>query len=88
MSVEKEVPVREESSSPSEEQEKQHFRLLVVANRLPITIKMQDDVTPGANYFANAGGVQLQGVGRGISHRVVGIEEDDVLHLDWMDRYS
>jgi len=46
--IEKEVPAREDASSPTEENGKdgQHFRLLIVANRLPITIKKQPDVFP------------------------------------------
>jgi hypothetical protein len=49
--MEKEVPAREDAGSPIDENGKdgQHFRLLIVANRLPITIKKQPDVPlPGS----------------------------------------
>jgi hypothetical protein len=44
----KEVPAREEAQSPADDNGKdgQHFRLLIVANRLPITIKKLPDVLP------------------------------------------
>jgi hypothetical protein len=44
--MDKDVPVRDEAGTPTEENGKdgQHFRLLIVANRLPITIKKQPDV--------------------------------------------
>lgn len=41
----KDVPAREEAPSPADDgKDGQHFRLLIVANRLPITIKKQPDV--------------------------------------------
>jgi hypothetical protein len=43
--TEKDIPAREEAPSPADEGKNgQHFRLLIVANRLPITIKKQPDV--------------------------------------------
>jgi hypothetical protein len=47
----KEVPAREEAPSPADDNGKdgQHFRLLIVANRLPITIKKLPDVLPFEN---------------------------------------
>jgi hypothetical protein len=45
--IEKDVPARDDAGSPTEENgnfDGQHFRLLIVANRLPITIKKQPDV--------------------------------------------
>jgi len=46
MASTKDVPTREETQSPPTDngKEEQHFRLLIVANRLPITIKKQPDV--------------------------------------------
>jgi trehalose-6-phosphate synthase len=42
--VETRVPSREHNSSPADsgKDDEQHFRLLIVANRLPITIKKRD----------------------------------------------
>jgi len=43
----KEIPPRDDAPSPTDsvKDDGQHFRLLIVANRLPITIKKQNDVT-------------------------------------------
>jgi len=45
-SLEPRVPSRDHNSSPADsvKDDEQHFRLLVVANRLPITIRKQPDV--------------------------------------------
>ena len=44
--IEKEVPSRDEAPSPSDsaKDDEPNFRLLIVANRLPITIKKQPGV--------------------------------------------
>jgi hypothetical protein len=49
--VEKDVPPRDEAASPADDEGKDgpSFRLLIVANRLPITINKQADVAPHRN---------------------------------------
>jgi hypothetical protein len=46
--TDKDIPSRDEAPSPAEDSGKEgpNFRLLIVANRLPITIKKQSDVSP------------------------------------------
>ena len=90
--VEKDVPARDEAASPAEENGKdgQHFRLLIVANRLPITIKRQPDVRLPVSLHERSsrlGRVQVQSLRRRTGHCTVRPEEDDVIHLDRMDWY-
>ena len=57
--VDKEIPFRDEAPSPADDSGKDgpNFRLLIVANRLPITINKQADVT-----LATLGWLTFRGV--------------------------
>lgn len=58
--IETEVPAREDAGSPTEDgKDGQHFRLLIVANRLPITIKKQPDVLPSLKSVLMIGWIQV-----------------------------
>jgi len=52
--VETRVPSRDLNSSPADsvKDDEQHFRLLIVANRLPITIKKRPDVRNPFNWLS------------------------------------
>jgi hypothetical protein len=87
--ADKTLPLRDEAPSPTEsvKDEGKDWRLLIVANRLPITIKKQPDVS-----FLNwamcpycIGRVSLQSLRGRIGYGIVRIEEDNVFFMDWLD---
>ena len=74
--IENEVPSRDEAPSPSDsaKDDEPNFRLLIVANRLPITIKKQSGVI-----FVWSRIVLMDRVGTNIKS----LREDWLLH--WLD---
>lgn len=82
--IEKDVPSRDEAPSPTEN-DGTNYRLLIVANRLPITIKKQLDVCFAISCVNIVGQVQIQGFRGWLGHRVVWVEEENVVYLDRMD---